>query len=68
MINVLDWAEERGIIKKSQHDAMTKEFSRRIEARGLKSVSSKVRSCRGVECDESVNMTIMIEMRLHDER
>ncbi|GMH86786.1 hypothetical protein TrVE_jg737 [Triparma verrucosa] len=41
MINVLDWAEERGIIKKSQHDAMTKEFSRRIEARGIKSVSSK---------------------------
>ena len=33
MIDLLDWAEERGIIRKPQHAAMTREFSRRIEAR-----------------------------------
>ena len=34
-VALLDWAEERGVIKKSQHDALLKEFSRRLETRGL---------------------------------
>eukprot|EP00520_Triparma_pacifica_P006398 CAMPEP_0118672428 /NCGR_PEP_ID=MMETSP0785-20121206/22534_1 /TAXON_ID=91992 /ORGANISM="Bolidomonas pacifica, Strain CCMP 1866" /LENGTH=836 /DNA_ID=CAMNT_0006567387 /DNA_START=209 /DNA_END=2717 /DNA_ORIENTATION=- len=33
MIELLDWAEDKKIIDKKQHQKITKEFSRRIEAR-----------------------------------
>ena len=33
MVELLDWAEEKGILNKKQHQKITKEFSRRIEAR-----------------------------------
>ncbi|GMH51757.1 hypothetical protein TrRE_jg3414 [Triparma retinervis] len=33
MVDLLDWAEERGILNKKQHQKITREFSRRIEAR-----------------------------------
>jgi len=33
MVELLDWAEEQGILNKKQHQKITKEFSRRIEAR-----------------------------------
>ena len=33
MTNLLDWAEINGIIKKAQHNALMKEFSRRVETK-----------------------------------
>jgi len=42
MTNLLDWAENRGIIKQDQHRALMREFSRRVEikAREKKRIAS----------------------------